>query len=243
MKPNPPIILAAHGSRETPALETFRRFDSEIRQAFREHSIIWTFAGYILQKLRADSAGGWTRNIYTADELTALNLTKAIVQPLTIVPAPLPPALLSPGFASGKALLGSPQQIGQVAAIIATAIADPATAYILCGHGSKKHPERNQPLIDLCQKLAHDNVFMATLDGPPGNGAPLEAVRASGFKKAHFIPVMFASGMHVQSDVMGDAPESWKSRLGLPATAAAPLGDNPQIIELYIQRIRGLLGS
>lgn len=245
MKNRPTIILAAHGSRETPALHTFRRFDSAVRAAFPNHSVIWTFADYIQQKLKAENTDCWCARVHTADSLAKLHLSSAIVQPLFITPVPLAPACASLEFTTGSALLNGPKSIDELAAILTPQCTDPQTAYILCGHGSKKKPERNRPLIELHKKIrtGRNNVFLATLDGPPGNQAPLEAVRSAGFKKARFIPLLFAAGMHVQSDIMGDQPTSWKSKLGLPCTLSGPLGEHPQVIHLLINRISNLLSS
>ncbi|MFC1467518.1 sirohydrochlorin cobaltochelatase [Verrucomicrobiota bacterium] len=243
MDENPTIILAAHGSREREALETLRRFDVSVRQAFPEHRVIWTFADYILRKLRTGQPEAWSAETHCANELDSLHLDSAIIQPLFIAPAPLSPDFASTGFPVGDALLDPPEHIDQVASILEPQITDPDTACILCGHGSKKRPENNRPLIDLHSALQtrHANVFLATLDGPPGCDQTLVQIRRAGFKKAHFIPLMFASGMHIQSDVAGDGPDSWKNKLNLPATLAPPLGDNPRIVELFIKRIRGLL--
>lgn len=245
MSTPPPIILAAHGSRETPALETFRRFDAAVHQAFPHHSVIWTFAGYIQRKIQAQYSDCWCARIHTADQLAALTIQSAIVQPLFITPVPLAPAFDSLGFPTGDALLGRPEQIDEIARIIEPQINDDETAFVLCGHGSKKHPEHNQPLIELHARLhaLHSNIFLATLDGPPGNRDPLNQVISSGLKRVRFIPLLFASGMHIQTDIMGDGPASWKSRLGLPCTVAAPLGDQPEVVELFLRRIRALLNS
>lgn len=242
MSTYPPIILAAHGSREPQALETFDRFDQAVRNHFPGHTVLWTFADYILRGLRQQQSSPLLDRIYLPGEPQIRELTHAVVQPLFVAPAPLNLSDLHAGFRIGHALLDRPEHILEVAAIIEPRLVDDETAYILCGHGSKKHPECNQPLIDLHAKLhaRHDNVFLSTLDGPPGH-ENLATIKTDGFARAHFIPLMFSSGKHICYDVMGDGPESWKSRVGLPAVTDAPFGDHPQIIQLFISRIQSLL--
>ena len=214
------IILSAHGSRDLEALATFQRFKSNIQQAFPNHTVILTFADYIHKNLPPK----WKDLIQSADQIPAEN---AVTQSLLV--------------ASG--LLGSDEQISQIAAILETEIVDPKTAYVLCGHGSVKQPEKNEPYFTLHDQLQenHANVFLATLDGPPGHDQPLEQIRAADFERVHFIPLLFASGIHAQRDIMGDQPESWKNQINLPATIAPPLGDRPEIAQLFIDRILRML--
>lgn len=215
-----PIILSAHGSREVEALETFARFKAAIQQAFPAHPVILTFAKYIHKNLPTD----WEAAIQSSDQALPEN---AVAQSLLV--------------ASG--LLGTAKKIEQIAALISAEITDPETAYVLCGHGSVKHPEKNAPYFELHESLTRrfSNVFLATLDGPPGYKQPLADIAAADFARVHFIPILFASGVHAQRDIMGDQPESWKSQLNLPGTIAQPLGDRPQIIDFFIDQIRELI--
>jgi cobalamin biosynthesis Co2+ chelatase CbiK len=212
------IVLSAHGSREPAALATFEHFQKTIQHAFPGHPVVLQFSDYILQKLRAENKADWVGTLRSS---SAEPVADSVTQSLLVAPE----------------ILSDPKPIAEM---LEPEISDEQTAYLLCGHGSQKHPERNQPLINLYAQLHpnHPNLFLATLDGPPGNKQPLEKIRTAGFARVHFIPVLFASGFHIHQDIMGDEPASWKSRIGLPATIAPPLGDRPEIAQLLIERIR-----
>jgi sirohydrochlorin ferrochelatase len=216
-----PIVLSAHGSRDPVALATFEQFQHTIQNAFPGHPVVLQFSDYILQKLRAENKAAWVATLRSS---SAEPVAGSVTQSLLVAPE----------------ILSDPKPIAEM---LAPELSDGQTAYLLCGHGSPKHPERNQPLLDLYAEMRprHPNLFLATLDGPPGNDQPLAQIRTAGFARVHFIPLLFASGFHIHQDIMGDRPESWQRRLNLPATMAPPLGDRPEIAQLVIERIRNQL--
>ena len=88
----------------------------------------------------------------------------------------------------------------------------------------------------------YKNAFVATVEGKPGFEQAMSDTRQTGLKKVHFIPVMLVAGDHIMNDVMGeDDPESWKSQLGLEASAETGLGSNPQVMALFLERIERLI--
>lgn len=139
----------------------------------------------------------------------------------------------------GRPLLDAAEDREQVAAALSAEFAA-AGANVLVGHGNER-PGGNETLSDLeriCRKRCA-RVRLCTLKGDPGLEAFAEvrALAAEG-GQVRFVPLMLVAGAHVLNDVMGDGPESWKSRLGVAlATCAGPLGENSGILDLFCRHI------
>ena len=121
----------------------------------------------------------------------------------------------------------------------------PDTATIVIAHGNERHPEYNAPLLEMDRYLRahHDNVFLGTVEGPPGSAPAIKAAKASGLTKVKFVPLMLVEGDHISNDIMGDEPESWKTQVGLPATNATGLASNPAVMEIPLKSIEALIAQ
>ena len=54
----------------------------------------------------------------------------------------------------------------------------------------------------------------------------------------HFVPLMLVAGDHIENDVLGDEPDSWKSLIGVPeASCSQPLGYNAGIRDIFFRHL------
>ena len=97
--------------------------------------------------------------------------------------------------------------------------------------------------MDRYLRATHKNVFVATVEGSPGTDAVFKEIQSAGRSKVHFVPIMIVAGDHILNDVMGDEPDSWKSRLGMEASIEKGLGENPDVVDLFITRLKTALSS
>ena len=148
-----------------------------VRERFPDHDIRWAFtSGFIVMKL--NEAGIAT----VFDNNTPLKG-------------------LDVKF--GYPLLFSPEHIQNGAAVLSSEFRGEDTATILVGHGNEEHPEFHAALIQMGNHLRnnYDNVFLGTVEGPPGPDQALADAKASGLPQVKFVPLMMVEGDHITNDI------------------------------------------
>ncbi len=76
----------------------------------------------------------------------------------------------------------------------------------------------------------------------PGKEEVLREVKKSGATSVKIIPFLLVAGDHVQNDILGSGPESWKSELMQMGNyqidgVRQGLGDNPEIVDIYLNHL------
>lgn len=123
------------------------------------------------------------------------------------------------------------------------------TELVLLGHGS---PHRHNPVYERLQQEIdaqglpiHVGVIEST--DMPDFSMVLERLKKSGTKEVLLAPLLLTSGMHVERDLAGSSPASWKSRLeaeGFAVTAITQgLGESPFFRQLYLDKARQQLAA
>jgi len=140
----------------------------------------------------------------------------------------------------GQPLMATPEDIRAVAAAVSEDIAsDCPTVFVT--HGNSKYPRYNQALLDFAATIEslYDNAVICSVEGKPGLAKlPWAREHAAKSGAVHFVPLMLVAGDHIENDVLGDEPDSWKSLIGAPeATCSRPLGYNPGIRAIFFQHL------
>jgi sirohydrochlorin cobaltochelatase len=83
---------------------------------------------------------------------------------------------------------------------------------------------------------------LGTVQNQPSGEAALKAVQASGAASVVFSPLLLVAGEHINKDIMGDGPESWKSRVaaGRPIEVRGSrrgLGYQDEVVEIYLDHL------
>jgi cobalamin biosynthesis Co2+ chelatase CbiK len=117
------------------------------------------------------------------------------------------------------------------------------TVNIMVGHGNLKRFDLNDSFEFMSGyvKKNYDNVFVATLHGPPGTETAFAEAKKVGASETVFLPLMIVSGGHITDDVMADKPDSWKNLIGLPARVGESFSKNDSVMEIYLSGIAGQL--
>ncbi len=252
----PVIALIAFGTSIPEAQRSFDEIDKAFTKAFPEYDIRWAFtAQFIIDKLAKEGQTTlFTRKepIQNPDqlfkELADKGVKKVYVQSLHVVPGGEYTDLTGGntfGIAAkfGAPLLGSDADIAKVAEILSRDFGGSDEYTIICGHGNDHHKSFNTQLIKFNDyiKSHYKNVQLATVEGPIGTDAAFQAIKDSGLKKVKFIPFMIVAGDHITNDVMGNEPDSWRSIIDLESTVTQPLGQNPEIIKVYISHLKDIM--
>ncbi|MBQ9061392.1 MAG: sirohydrochlorin cobaltochelatase [Eubacterium sp.] len=124
---------------------------------------------------------------------------------------------------------------------------DPATAYILMGHGTSK--ANANTVYETMQRTFADgglaDYYIATVEASPTIEDVMEKIKEKGYRRIVLRPMMVVAGDHACNDMAGSEPDSWKSILekaGYEVTAVLHgLGEDPAIQEIYVSHARAAM--
>lgn len=246
-----PLLLVAFGAMSPAARRAYAAFEAEVRAAHPGREVRWAYtATSLVARLKAKGEQAQTLHEAYAG-LKADGFEAVAVCSLHLVPGEKHQEVVAGDplglrVAVGDPLLAEGAVIGTVAASL---LADlPADRPVLVvAHGHAHEARFNAELLALKAELAahRRDLHLTLLEGEPDEEA-LEAflagARAQG--RVHVCPFLFVAGDHVQNDVLGDEPDSFRSRLAVPDfTCGAPLGERPWIRAAFLQRLDSALAA
>jgi sirohydrochlorin cobaltochelatase len=255
----PAIVLAAFGT-SAAAFDTYGHFEQKVRERFPGYEIRWAFTSQKVRHKLAQEQGRRLNDLPTTlRELKAAGFNRVAIQSLHIVPGEewdkkiVQVSREIPGLkvALGKPLLSSPQDQERVLQTVAQTFPKDLkdTVVVLMAHGSPV-PEGEKAYIafDRLLRARYPKVFLGTVAGKPAKEKAFEAVKQANPDTVILMPFMFLAGEHVAKDMLGDAPESWKSEL-LKQKAyriegiTKGLGYQEGIIAIYLDHLAQALKS
>lgn len=121
------------------------------------------------------------------------------------------------------------------------------TCIVLMGHGSKHESNGFYAGMNrLLESSGIDDVFITTVEGSPAFHDTIEEIGERGFTDAVVHPLLLVAGDHATNDMAGDEPDSLCSMLASagiePRAIVRGLGEYPVFRNLYIERVREILG-
>ena len=126
------------------------------------------------------------------------------------------------------------------------------TAVVLVGHGSPdpKAQATNDSFAKLLRSRYPDgNAFFGLVEfEKPGKEEVLQEVKRSGVTSVKIIPFLLVAGDHVQNDILGSGPESWKSELLKMGNSQIDgvrqgLGEQEEIVNIYLEHLAEAMKS
>jgi len=241
----PPILVVAFGSAAPAARRIYALLDADIRAEFPGHGLRWAWtARSLVARLRARG-----EDVQTLDEaLDALRQEahgRAAVLSLHLVPGEKHREILSATaeglrLSVGQALLEAPEDVEGVASELLEEL--PADRPVLVvAHGHASEDRFNAELRALGEALSRrrSDVYLTRLEGdedPQGLQAFIAQARAAA--KVHVAPFLLVAGDHVASDILGEGPESLRSRLDVPDFECGPaLGERAFVRRRFLRRL------
>ena len=221
----PAIVLAAFGTT-TSAFPTYKNIETQVKERFPGYEIRWAFTSKMVRhKVRQEQHQELKSLPEVLQDLKTAGFTKIAVQSLHLAPGKEWEGVVKqsrevPGLtvAVGKPLLSSKaDEVGTIKALSQEFPADlQKTAVVLVGHGSRD-PKAQATYASFAQLLRSrypEKVFFGLVEfEKPGKEEVLQEVKRSGVTSVVFIPFLLVAGDHVQHDILGNGPESWKSGL------------------------------
>lgn len=248
----PVILIAGFGTSQASGLADLEQVDRLVCERYPDHEVRWVLtSGFIMKKLRETGMETlFTRQVPLRNlteayaDLRADGKTDVVVQPLmTVNGSEYADLMMTPAdglnVAYGYPLLAPPDNIARLARALEPSFGSADTVTLICCHGNTKIPLLNVPLLQLDKYVRkhYQNVFVTSLDGPPGTEAAFADALASGLHKVKFLPFLFTSGAHVVNDINGDEPHSYKSQLGMEATFVPGIAQNLPVMDLWMESI------
>ncbi len=254
----PAIVLTAFGT-STAAFATYKHIEDLVKERFPGYEIRWAFTS---RKVRAKVMQEQHKNLQdlpqTLKDLKAAGYTRVAVQSLHVVPGEeweevIKESKRVPGLrvALGQPLLSSKtDRIWVLKALARTFPQDlKHNAVVLVGHGSPTR--RGQAAYTDWARLVRSrypdqNVFFGVVEGQPSKAAALAEVRRCGATTVVFVPFLLVAGEHVDQDILGDGPDSWKSQLLKTGTyriegVRKGLGYQDGVVRLYLDHLHEAL--
>lgn len=244
-KQEPAIVLVAFGTTSDKGREVFKVIEQAAQTRYPGHQIFLAFTSQtVVDRLR--HRGVMVRNLpETLAELQTRGYEQAVLQSLMIVPgekdaeiAEVPTGHLKVAY--GKPLMAGPDDIrATVDAVREDIAADRPTVFVT--HGNDKYPKYNRALLDFADAVENRfaSAVTCSVEGEPGLAKlDIARQRAKIAGAVHFVPLMLVAGDHIENDVLGDEPDSWKNLVGTPAASCAlPLGFNRAILEIFFRHL------
>lgn len=220
----PVIVLTAFGTT-TEAFATYDHFEKKVRERFPGYELRWAFTSHKVRHKVAKEQSRELKDLGTVlKELKAQGHSRVAIQSLHIVPGEewekkiVAVVREVPGLkaALGKPLLSSQQDMERALKAVAATFPpkDGKTVVLLMAHGSPV-PPGEKAYVSFARLLhsRYPHAFLASVEGKPEAKEAFAAVKKANPEKVVLMPFMFVAGDHVQNDLLGEEPDSWKNQL------------------------------
>jgi sirohydrochlorin cobaltochelatase len=256
----PAIVLVAFGTT-TNAFPTYQKIEDQVKAQFPSYEVHWAFTSKMVRHKVLQEQHKKLQSL--PEVLTALKaegVTRVAIQSFHLAPGKEWEEVVKqsrevPGLtvAVGKPLLSS--KADEVKALDALSTEFPPdlkkTAVVLVGHGSPdpKAQATNNSFIQLLHSRYPQNVFFGLVEfEKPGKAEVLQEIKQSGATSVKIIPFLLVAGDHVQNDILGSGPESWKSELLKMGNYQVQgvrqgLGDHKAIVNIFLGHLSQALQS
>jgi len=227
-EPTAPAVLTVAFGTTTRASLTFSFLDRELCRRLPGHEIRWAYASDRIRKKLNTSRSPETRLRSVPEalaELQADGFTRAVVQPLYVVPGEMYDRLLAtvagfPGLRTevGGTLLHRWKSLHRLLGALSHDFLPPDEGCnVLVAHGTPSTASgANAVYLGLERTLArhHPNTYLGMVEGVVPPDDTLTAALVHPGERVRFIPLMVVAGDHVMNDVMGENGKgSWRSEL------------------------------
>ncbi len=239
------IVLVVFGSTVSKTIHTYENIKSSFIKAFPDVPIFIAYTSEFIIK-KSIAAGKYIYNVKeTVDNLINHGFSSIILQSLHIMPGEEYMSInahdSSAKIIVGEPLLSSDEDIFEVVKIIES-LCDKNGPTVIAAHGNSKYPELNKPLVRLADQIENrcPNTVLCTVEGMPGL-EPLKKILniAKNQDHATFIPLFLVAGMHVEEDLTGTDPSSWKKILGISdVQIKKSMGELQSIHAIYINHCK-----
>ncbi|MCI6100383.1 MAG: sirohydrochlorin cobaltochelatase [Selenomonas sp.] len=251
----PVIIFTSFGVADKDARErTLGSVVLDLRAKFKDWDVIEAYTSVFLRKKIAKDEGVTIPSLEEAlEKLAQDGCPRVLILPSHLTPGEEYEKKVRAAYEAYKGriarlALADPVFAGPaddqrvLTALLLDLHVRPREELVLMGHGS---PHQHNPVYDRLQQYVdcedlpvHIGVIEPT-DRPSFDDV-LERLGKTGHKDVLLAPLLLTGGTHVQEDMAGDGPDSWKSRLEAAGynvrVSLYGLGEYPAFRALYLDK-------
>ncbi len=257
----PAIVLAAFGTT-TNAFPTYDKIDKQVKERFPGYEVRWAFTSKkVRHKVKEEQHKELKSLPEVLQDLKAAGFTKVAIQSFHLAPGKEWEGVVRqsrevPGLtvALGNPLLSGKADEIKVLNVLSQGFPQDLkkNVVVLVGHGSPdpKAQATNDSFAQLLRsRYPEGNVFFGLVEfEKPGKEEVLQEVKRSGATSVMLIPFLLVAGDHVQNDILGSGPESWKSELLKMGNyqingVRQGLGEQEEIVNIYLEHLSQALKS
>ena len=254
------ILLVSFGTSYSDAQQALDNIEEEVRKTFPGTEVRWAFTSNIIRKKLkkqgqaidspAEALAHYTADGYTCIAVQSLhvipgeeyeNLQKTVVA-FNQMPKNAEAVLI------GKPLLYQHAGINSVVDVISKILPQDlkkGEAVLMMGHGTHHPSNIYYPGVQYYLSQKNPSYFLATVEGYPGLTEVLPQLKEQKIKTIWLMPFMSVAGDHVQNDMAGDEPESWKSQLearGYEVNVMMKgLAEYDEIVAIWINHLKEIM--
>jgi sirohydrochlorin cobaltochelatase len=229
----------------------YDEMEAEVRAAHPDHPLRWAWtARSLVARLRAQGEA-----VQTLDEalasLSTGGFTQAALLSLHLVPGEKHHEILAADsrglrLTCGKALLETSGDLEGVAAeLLAELPQDRPVLVVAHGHAHEARFNAELKALGTLLAAARPDVFLTRLEGDddPG-GLDTFIKKAQSVGRVHVVPFLLVAGDHVASDILGEEPDSLRSRMAIADfTCGPPLGQRAFVRRRFLARLDAVLAA
>ena len=262
------ILIAAFGTSYHEAAVSIENVVKAAQQAFPEYTIVLSYGSRIIRNILKERDGVIIDSPISAlAKLADEGFASVVVQPLQIMSGSEFHEILSITKAFGtmndphfqpifsRIEIGDPLLTSEVDyEKIVVALENDMKQYasnagevlVLVGHGTE-HPANScySQLQNILQKHYGPKVLVGTIEGYPTIEDVLVQLQSMNAQRVTLKTFMLVAGDHARNDIAGDEADSWKTVLKKAGyevqTTLDGLGENDQIVQIWIDHIKDLL--
>jgi sirohydrochlorin cobaltochelatase len=234
------ILLVAFGTSRQEAHLSLMRLEESARERFPDIPVRWAFSSGKVRSKLADAGMKTDSSAKALEKIWFEKYARVAVQSLHVIPGAEYHELVevAEGFRRppksfeavelGRPLINGEEDARRAARAVMANVPEqrgPQDAVVLMGHGTG-HP--GDAVYDLLMReLAEldDMVFLATIEGSLSIESAREELLRRGAKRAFLMPLLAVAGRHVQKDMAGPGPDSWKSILESAGLECLPVAE------------------
>lgn len=252
----PVILIAAYGTARPEAVKRLEDIDTKVCQRFPGYKVRWALTSPLMIRLlkKAGLTSLFARQVplqsleEVFSDLEAEGCSRVACQCLLVHEGSESDKVLETPAGSikveyGLSLLANPQNIENTIKAVAPKFGGAGTGTIVVGHGSDNDPRSNVPFkyMDEYLRKHYRNTIVTMIHGSPSPDEVFPEIKNWNASEIVFVPLMITNSEHIFRDVLGEAPESWRNRLGLPYRLETSLGETPEVMEVYLDSLAEVL--
>ncbi|MCW2277600.1 sirohydrochlorin cobaltochelatase [Heliophilum fasciatum] len=259
------ILLVAFGTAVPSARAALDNIGEHIRSAFPDVEVRWAFTANFIRAKLARQGELIDSPVTALAKLMDEGVTHVAVQSLHMFPGYEYHDLenlvqrLAGGsrrdgskfrfqrVVVGKPMLYRESDYREVSEALQALLPDEERAVVLMGHGTEHSSFAVFGCLNDMLRRQNDRIFLGTVEGYPTIDDVMADLQKTAHRAVTLVPFMVVAGDHALHDMIGNDPESWKSRLSAAGYDVQAdmrgLGEIDAFAQIFVQHLQEAMAA